>query len=125
MVCERRVASQLRQILAVLEPYREELTGIAVVSTFNWYWLVDGLMDAGFPLELVNTCTVKNYEGLRFSDDRHDARWLAHLMRLGLPYRPDTSIPGAASARPATASDALGPTARASSLRRATDEGHV
>jgi hypothetical protein len=23
-----------------LEPYREHLVGVAVESTFNWYWLV-------------------------------------------------------------------------------------
>ena len=53
-------------------------------STFNWYWLVDGLMDAGYPVSLVNTSAVQQYEGLELTDDRHDARWLAHLMRLDI-----------------------------------------
>jgi transposase len=43
---------------------------------------VDGLMDAGFPVSLVNTSAVKQYEGLKHTDDQHDAFWLAHLMRL-------------------------------------------
>jgi transposase len=71
--------------LATLEPFREELQGIVVESTFNWYWLVDGLMDAGYrELHLANPCAVKQYEGLKYSDDRHDAFWLAHLLVLGI-----------------------------------------
>lgn len=58
--------------------------GVAVESTFNWYWLVDGLMDHGFDVRLVNTAAVKQYEGLKHVDDRYDAFWLAHLMRLGI-----------------------------------------
>ena len=51
---------------------------------FNWYWLVDGLMDAGHRVHLTNTWAVKQYEGLKYTDDRHDARWLAHLLALGI-----------------------------------------
>jgi len=46
--------------------------------------LVDGLIDAGYPVVLVNTAAVKTYEGLKYSNDQHDARWLAHLLRLGI-----------------------------------------
>lgn len=42
------------------------------------------LMDTGYRAHLVNTSAVKQYEGLKFTDDRHDARWLAHLLRLGI-----------------------------------------
>jgi transposase len=55
-----------------------------VESTFNWYWLVDGLMDAGYSVKLVNTSAVKKYEGLKHADDRDDAFHLAHLLRLGI-----------------------------------------
>jgi transposase len=55
-----------------------------VESTYNWYWLVDGLMDAGYEAHLVNTSAVKRYEGLKYTDDRHDARWLARLLALGI-----------------------------------------
>jgi len=63
---------------------RAELAGVAVESTFNWYWLVDGLQAAGYPMRLVNTTAVQQYAGLKYTDDRYDAYWLAHLMRLGL-----------------------------------------
>ena len=35
-------------------------------------------------MHLVNTAAVKQYDGLKYSDDQHDASWLAHLMRLGI-----------------------------------------
>ena len=51
----------------MLEPYRETLKGVAVESTFNWYWLVDGIQDKGFVCQLVNTAAVKQYDGLKYS----------------------------------------------------------
>ena len=84
IVHERRHPNDLPTILAALEPHRENIEAIAVESTYNWYWLVDGLMEAGYTLKLVNTLAVKTYDGLKYTSDEHDARHLAHLMRLGL-----------------------------------------
>lgn len=84
VLVQRRVANRLSDIVALLTPYRTQLHAVAVESTYNWYWLVDGLIDAAYPVVLVNTAAVKTYEGLKYSNDQHDARWLAHLMRLGL-----------------------------------------
>ena len=81
---ERRLGNDLSLTLSLLEPYRDQLAGVAVESTFNWYWLVDGLQDSGYRVDLVNPAGIKQYEGLKYSDDRYDAFWLAHLMRLGL-----------------------------------------
>lgn len=84
MCCEKRVPNDLAKVIALLEPFRAELVGIAVESTFNWYWLVDGLRAAGFEVKLVNTAAIVQYEGLKYSGDEHDARHLAHLLRLNL-----------------------------------------
>jgi len=81
---EKRLTNDLSQTIEALAPYKDTLKGVAVESTFNWYRLVDGLQEAGFDLQLVNTVAVKQYDGLKYSDDAHDAFWLAHLMRLGL-----------------------------------------
>ncbi len=81
---ERRLPNDLRLILGAIEPYREQVQAVAVESTYNWYWLVDGLMEAGYELRLVNTAAVKIYEGLKYTGDEHDARHLAHLLRLGI-----------------------------------------
>lgn len=83
-VCERRLTNDLRAVLAELKPHQKNIEAIAVESTFNWYWLVDGLMDAGYKVKLVNTVAVTVYAGLKYSGDEHDARHLAHLLRLGI-----------------------------------------
>ena len=74
----------LALILQQLAVFGDDIVTIAVESTFNWYWLVDGLMAAGYDVKLVNTTAVQTYSGLKYSDDKHDARWLAHLLRLGI-----------------------------------------
>ena len=84
VIRETKVGNDFETILRFLAPDRAEIEGIAVESTFNWYWLVDGLMDAGYQLHLTNTWAIKQYEGLKYTDDRHDARWLAHLLSLGI-----------------------------------------
>lgn len=83
-IIEKRLPNELSKSLSLLERYRSDLQGIAIESTFNWYWLVDGLMDAGYTTLLVNTSAVKQYEGIKHTDDKYDAYWLAHLMRLGI-----------------------------------------
>jgi transposase len=55
-----------------------------VESTYNWYWLVDGLMENGYRVYLANTGAIQQYSGLKYSDDEWDARWLATLLRLNI-----------------------------------------
>ena len=84
LVAARRYHNDLRLICKGLEPHREELVGIAVESTFNWYWLVDGLQESDYCVHLVNTLAAQQYQGLKYTDDETDARWLAHMLRLGI-----------------------------------------
>src|SRR5262245_451513 len=84
VVAEKRLANDLGQIVGFLMPWREELAGVVVESTFNWYWLVDGLQEAGFKVHLAHTTAIKKYDGLKHSGDEADARYLAHLLRLGI-----------------------------------------
>ena len=81
---DKRLNNDLSATLEVLSPFRESLHSVAVESTFNWYWLVDGLQEAGFKVQLVNTAAVGQYDGLKYSGDHQDAFHLAHLMRLGI-----------------------------------------
>jgi transposase len=80
----RRLRNDLEQVLEFLEPHRDELVAVAVESTYNWYWLVDGLKAAGYDTKLVNTTKASDYSGMKYTDDRHDARWIARLMALGI-----------------------------------------
>jgi transposase len=58
--------------------------GVVVESTYNWYWLVDGLMEAGYRVHLANPAAMQQYNGLKYTDDHSDARWLAQVLRLGV-----------------------------------------
>jgi len=80
----QRLANDLNAILGALSPFAAELVGVVVESTYNWYWLVDGLMAAGFELHLANPAAIIQYSGLKHRDDDDDAAWLGHLLRLGL-----------------------------------------
>jgi len=80
----KRVSNDLEKTLSTLVPYQSQIEGVAVESTYNWYWLVDGLMDHGYRLHLVNTAAVRQYEGLKYADDNTDAYWLANMLRLGI-----------------------------------------
>ena len=83
VVRRERLPNDLRTVAAWLEPYRKDLAGVVVESTYNWYWLVDGLMDEGYRMHLANTVAIEQYDGLKYRDDDSDARWLAKLLRLG------------------------------------------
>jgi len=83
-VFAKRLPNDLGAIVAALRSCAGEVCGVAVESTFNWYWLVDGLQDAGFTVHLVNTAAVKQYDGLKHGGDFSDAHHLAHLLRLGI-----------------------------------------
>jgi len=77
VIVEKRLPNDLATILATLAPHRDELAGVVVESTYNWYWLVDGLQAAGYRVHLANTTAIKHYEGLKHSGDETDAAYLA------------------------------------------------
>ncbi|MFC1567544.1 IS110 family transposase [Thermodesulfobacteriota bacterium] len=84
-VFKKRVPNKLELILQTLEPFRDQIKGFVVESTYNWYWLVDGLMDNGYSsAHLANPAAIKQYEGLKHSDDQHDAFFLAQLLILDI-----------------------------------------
>ena len=84
ILVSRRVPNSLPLVLQALEPHREDIVGVVVEATYNWYFLVDGLQEAGYRVHLANTAAIKRYEGLKRSGDEADAAYLAHLLRLGL-----------------------------------------
>jgi transposase len=83
-VFKKKVSNDLHNVLHVLEPHRKQIKGIVVESTYNWYWLVDGLMEKSYKVHLANPTAIKQYEGLKHSDDVTDAFHLANLLRLGI-----------------------------------------
>jgi len=80
----KKLPNEPKRILEALKPYRKEIIGIVIESTYNWYWIVDLLMDKGCKVHLANPAAIKQYEGLKNNDDKHSAFWLAHMLRLGI-----------------------------------------
>src|SRR5713101_6474694 len=84
VIYQHRFANHLPEILEGFALHQADIQGMVVESTYNWYWLVDGLMEAGYRVHLANPAAMQQYSGLKYTDDRSDARWLAHLLRLGV-----------------------------------------
>ena len=79
---EGKVNNDLATILDFLAPYGSDVS-IAIESTLNWYWLVDGLMEAGFDVHLAHTLGLYMITGAKVKTDRRDAYKLAKYLRLG------------------------------------------
>jgi transposase len=54
-----------------LGKFKAGLQGVVVESAYNWYWLVDGLMDQGYTVHLANPCAIKAYDGLKHIRKHH------------------------------------------------------
>lgn len=80
----RKLECKLKEVLEFLQPRKPQLQSLAVESTFNWYWLVDGLRKLGYPIDLANPAKIQTYNGLKHVDDKDDAYHLAELQRLKL-----------------------------------------
>jgi transposase len=83
-VFERKLPLELPLILSALKPFKRQIETVAVESTFNWYWLIDGLEDAGYNVVLAHATGIAQYNGLKHTDDKSDAFFLAELLRLGI-----------------------------------------
>ena len=79
-----KLPNDLNGILAALDPFKDNLEKVIVESTYNWYWLVDGLIEAGYKVSLANPSAMTQYVGMKYSDDRSDSFWLAHQELLGI-----------------------------------------
>ena len=58
----RRLANDLEKILSALDRFRCDLSGIAIESTYNGYWLIDGLQAAGHRVHLATPSAIKKLE---------------------------------------------------------------
>lgn len=81
-VFEKKLPCDLPAVLQALKPFKKKLETMAVESTYNWYWLVDGLQDQGYPVVLANPAAMQQYDGLKHADDKSDAFFLAEMLRL-------------------------------------------
>ena len=83
-LAHQKLPCELRRIGEFLAPFKDRLQTLAVESTYNWYWLVDGLQAQGYPVVLANPARITQYSGIKHADDKSDAFFLAELLRLGI-----------------------------------------
>ena len=83
-VHKKRLPNELTVLLEVLKPYKDSIEGVVVESTYNWYWLADGLREAGYKVHLANVAANIQYSGIKCTGDESDALWLANLLRLNI-----------------------------------------
>jgi transposase len=93
-LAQQKLPCELKEIVKFLAPFKRRLERLAVESTYNWYWLVDGLRAQGYPVVLANPAKITQYSGLKHADDKSDAFFLAELLRLqilptGYVYDPE------------------------------------
>lgn len=80
-IFNKRLKNNLDNILMTLNQW-PDISRIVVESTFNWYWLVDGLQNNGYNVLLANTSQMNQYDGLKYTNDKSDAFKLAEVLRL-------------------------------------------
>jgi transposase len=83
-VFKKKLSNGAGIVLEHLRPFKKELIGIVVESTYNWYWLVDALQEEGYPVHLANPAAMVQYSGKKHAGDQDDAFWLAEMLRLGI-----------------------------------------
>lgn len=83
-ILSKKLPNDLEMVLNTLKPFKRKIKGIVVESTYNWYWLVDGLMGKKYKVHLANPSQMQQYSGMKYTDDKWDSFWLAHMLRLGI-----------------------------------------
>jgi transposase len=81
-ILSKKLPNDLGMVLKTLNPFKKKIKGVVVESTYNWYWLVDGLMDNKYKVHLANPSQIQQYSGMKYTDDKWDSFWLAHMLRL-------------------------------------------
>lgn len=81
-VASKKLPCDLKEVVKFLAPFKKRLAQVAVESTYNWYWLVDGLAALRYPVVLANPAGMEQYSGIKHADDTNDAFFLAELLRL-------------------------------------------
>lgn len=79
---ERGVDNDLSSMTALFASF-DGTMHVVVESTFNWYWLADGLVERGYNVTLAHPLALRAITAARVKTDKRDARTLAQLHRLG------------------------------------------
>lgn len=81
---ERRLPNDIVTIAEALKPFKKRIKELAVESTYNWYWLVDGLQKLKYHVRLANPAKMQENIGLKAANDKTDARFIARQLVNGI-----------------------------------------
>ena len=81
-VYAKRLKNELEHVLEELSGFEGRVDSVAVESTYNWYWLVDGLLENDYGAKLVNTTKANSRNTKKHTDDFDDALHLCYLQRM-------------------------------------------
>jgi transposase len=76
----KEIPNSLPELLTRIASWEKDIT-IGVESTFNWYWLIDGLTAHKVPAYLGHALYIKWSSGQKHKTDSIDARQIADLLR--------------------------------------------
>jgi transposase len=79
VLVNRKVTNDLEVIHRLIHPHGRVPT--VIESTFNWYWLVDGLRDRQIPVTLAHSLKLAAISRAKVKTDKRDALVLAQLLR--------------------------------------------
>ena len=77
---DKKVPNRLERVTSLIAPFQKHLECV-VESTFNWYWLVDGLRASGYAVCLAHTLGLFMITRAKVKTDRRDAYALARLLK--------------------------------------------
>ena len=80
VLVRQSIKCEIEPLMNILKPYHKSIT-VGVESTFNWYWLLDGLKRYNIPCHLGHALYIKRMSGNKHKNDSNDARALADLLR--------------------------------------------
>jgi transposase len=80
VLIKKSIKCEIGLLMDILKPYLKSIT-VGIESTFNWYWLLDGLKRYKVPCHLGHALYIKRMSGNKHKRDSVDARQIADLLR--------------------------------------------
>jgi transposase len=80
ILVKKSIKCEIRLLLEILKPYLRSIT-VGVESTYNWYWILDGLKRYKVPCHLGHALYIKYRCGNKHKNDPVDAHGIADLLR--------------------------------------------
>jgi hypothetical protein len=80
VLIKKSIKCEIGLLMDILKPYLKSIT-VGIESTFNWYWLLNGLKRYKVPCHLGHALYIKRMSGNKHKRDSVDARQIADLLR--------------------------------------------